>query len=206
MRKIFILSALIIFCISGISEAAARFVTFPALGECTGTSVRYRATPDTNAEILGKLNKPDRIIVLNSRTVGGQIWYEIEDPARSGTAWVFGKYIDPVYSEAGQKTEAYKIIVDILQKFGINKEKGKAYDGPGVRVRYRDNYLSFVEASRSGTSFKNISIGDSSEKVKKILGSPSTESNDSFEYRIEGNTLLTFYFEDGKITQMLFEG
>ena len=38
------------------SECAERFATFPALGRCTGTRVRYRDTPGTDGEIIRRLN------------------------------------------------------------------------------------------------------------------------------------------------------
>ena len=54
--KRLILVILIALLLVSFSEGAERFATFPALGRCTGTRVRYRDTPGTDGEIIRRLN------------------------------------------------------------------------------------------------------------------------------------------------------
>lgn len=95
MKKL--LAALLLVCIlSSGALAAARFRSFPAQGVCTGDYVRYRTDPDTDADVVGRLFKGDRVRVLSQTSVYGEIWYEIEDPEdEDNTVWVYGKYIRP---------------------------------------------------------------------------------------------------------------
>ena len=88
MRKIFI-SLVVVLALSAAAEAREKFVKFPALGVCSGTYVRYREDPDTESEILGRLNEPDRVIVLGQTSNNGQLWYEIENPKDDNTACLF---------------------------------------------------------------------------------------------------------------------
>ena len=204
MRKVLAV-LVVILAFSSVSEARERFVVFPGLGTCTGTYVRYRADTDTEAEIIGRLNTPDRVIVLGQTAIDGQIWYEIEDPRNDGTAFVFGKYIVPVYEESSQRTEAAKMIVNILQNYGITREKSDLYDGPEARRRYsEDNYLYEVDARKKGCSFGDISIGDDAESLEELLGEPESQTDTKWEYRVE-DTILTFWVEDGRITRMRYE-
>ena len=206
MRKVFV-SVIIVFLLASFIEARDKFVRFPALGYCVGTYVRYREAPDTDSEILGRLNKPDRVIIIGQSTIQGQLWYEIEDPDSDGTAFVFGKYIQPVYGEAEQKTTAYEVVVNILQNYGINKTKAKFYSGPKPRARYTDNYLSFLEVSKTGNAFDNISIGDDIDSLIDSMGAPDmNDGEEILEYNVNEDTVIRFILEDGKIIRMVFEG
>ena len=207
MRKLLIgLIALSLF--ASTSEAAkSKFTKFPALGYCTGTYVRYREDPDTDAEILGRLNTPDRIIVLGQTTNNGQLWYEIEDPESDETAFVFGKYIEPVYGKTEQDTRAYEVVVNILQNYGINKTKAKLYSDSKGKTQYTNNYLSFLEVSKKGNSFGDVSIGDSLEDLIDAMGDPDMNDEDEIiEYNVDEDTVLRFILEDEKIVRMVFEG
>ncbi|MBQ4469377.1 MAG: SH3 domain-containing protein [Synergistaceae bacterium] len=95
MKKLF--AAIILLCLlSSGAFAAAKFRDFPAQGVCTGDYVRYRTDPDTDADIVGRLFKGDRVTVLSQTSVYGEIWYEIEDPEdEDSTVWVYGDYIRP---------------------------------------------------------------------------------------------------------------
>ena len=96
MKKL--LAAIILLCLlSSGALAAAKFRDFPAQGVCTGNYVRYRTDPDTEADIVGRLFKGDRVTVLSQTSVYGEIWYEIEDPEEheDSTYWVYGEYIRP---------------------------------------------------------------------------------------------------------------
>ena len=204
MRKIFVTLVMLLICVTP-SCAAERFVKFPAIGVCTGTYVRYREDPDTESEILGRLNTPDRVIVLGRTSVGGDTWYEIEDPRGDRPAYVFGKYIVPVFSEKIQRSKTYALMVDILQNFGITRDRAEFYDGPKVKTRYTDDYLTFIDATRQGTMFGEISIGDDRDKVESILDDPEVDDEDMLDYRLDVETGVRFIFEDGKITRMVFE-
>ena len=210
MRKILIILVVILLLFSTTSSttyAREKFVKFPALGYCTGTYVRYREDPDTDSEILGRLNTPDRIIILGQTTNNSQLWYEIEEPDSDGTAFVYGKYIQPVYDEDGQRTPAYDVVVNILQNYGINKTKAKFYSGPKGKTRYTDNYLSFLEVSKKGNSFGDISIGNSLGDLIDNMGEPDLNDEDEIiEYNVDEDTTVRFILEDGVIVRMVFEG
>lgn len=200
--KIFTLILIMFSC--NVCDALERFVTFPAIGKCTGTYVRYRENPDTEANILGRLNKPQNVIVLSQTAINGEVWYEIEDPERDSTAWVFGKYIVPLFSEATQRSELYPIVVSVMQDYGINKTKAKLYSGSKVNTEYRNNNLAAVEVFRKGNAFADIKIGDNEEKLTDILGIPDRKDGIKCTY-IEGkDIILVFDVKNGKITRMLF--
>ncbi|MBR0257941.1 MAG: hypothetical protein IJQ58_09415, partial [Synergistaceae bacterium] len=80
MRKILAAVIISILCISSPAISSERFMSFPAIGVCTGTYVRYRDNPDTDGEIRGRLNAPERVIVFSQTVTDGDIWYEIGDP------------------------------------------------------------------------------------------------------------------------------
>ena len=206
MRKNFVVFIVLLLCLAAPSFAKERFVSFPGLGECNGTYVRYREDPNTEAEIIGRLNTHDRVIVLSQTAVEGEIWYEIEDPKSDRIAFVYGKYIEPVFMEQVQRGKSYSLMVEILQNYGITKEKAEEYyEGPRVKTRYTDGTLTYVEASRNGCSFGEISIGDDREKVEEVLGRPDDNKNDILEYEIDLDTFLSFYIEDGKVVKMTFD-
>lgn len=205
MRKIFALILLIFMCIiHEEAEASARFVAFPAIGTCTGTYVRYREDPDTESNILGRLHKPQNVIVLSQTASDGQVWYEIEDPESDSTAWVFGKYIVPLFSETTQRSELYPLLVNIMQNYGINKKKAELYSGPQVNTEYRNDNLAALEAFKKGNAFGDIHIGNDEEKLTDTLGIPDRKDGIKCTY-IEGQDIFfVFYVENGKITRMSF--
>ena len=56
-----------VLCVAVVASAwgeARIFAEYPTLGECTGDNVRIRSEPNTNSEIVGRLNEYDKIIVL----------------------------------------------------------------------------------------------------------------------------------------------
>ena len=206
MRKF--LAILIAFIFGTISPifSAERFMTFPALGKCNGTYVRYRDNPDTEGEILGRLNKPERVIVLGQTANDGEIWYEIEDPHTDGTAFVFGKYIEPVYGETTQQGEAYRMMVGIIQAYGITPERAKLYNGPKVQAEYKEGFFPVkFEARNEGCTFGDVRIGDDTERLREFLGEPDTMSASEWEYRVENDTILLFELNDRRIVSMIYE-
>ena len=210
MRKLSALTALILMMMllsSGACSAKERFVTFPALGMCNGTYVRYRDNPDTEGEILGRLNFPERVIVLGSTATDGQVWYEIEDPHSDNTAFVFGKYVEPVYNETLQQSEPYKMLVNIIQTYGITREKAEFYDGAKADTSYKGaDGLVRVRARHKGCNFGDVKIGDDTERLREVLGDPDVENDNGAEwvYKVD-DVSLSFLFDDGKIYEMVYE-
>lgn len=207
MRKIFALIILILACSSSYASDKNkydRFVTFPAIGTCTGTHVRYRKKPDTKSKILGRINSPQNVIVLSQKKSKNELWYEIENPERDSRAWVSGKYIVPLFSETTQNSELYPIAVSIMQTYGINPVKAKLNSGHNAETEYRHDNLVCVEASKKGNSFGGIKIGDSEKKLNDTLGIPDRKQGNRCEY-IEGEDFrIVFFAENGKIYRMMF--
>ena len=184
--------------------ALERFVNFPSIGQCTGTYVRYRSDPDTESEILGRLNAPERVVVLGQTAVDGEVWYEIGNPHSQDSAFVFGKYIKPLFDETDQQSAFYKLFYDILITYGPTKEHDD-YDGPEVRRKYDEaGNLIRVDARNKDCAFGNIKIGDDVSKLEEILGSPDGDEEDQWIYELD-NVSITFKFDDGKINRMIYE-
>ncbi|MBQ9419117.1 MAG: SH3 domain-containing protein [Synergistaceae bacterium] len=208
MKKLLLMS--VVFMLMGVlccesAFAGERFVTFPGVGVCTGTYVRYREDPDTESEILGRLNTPDRVVVLSQVAVDGDVWYEIEDPNGDRPAYVFGKYVVPVFGEKLQRTKTYSLIVNILQDYGATKGRAEFYNGPKVKTRYTENNLSFIDATRKGTAFGEIKVGDSRNTIEHFLEDPDIDDEDMLEYRLDFDTCVRFILEDDEIVRMVFE-
>ncbi|MBQ7593177.1 MAG: SH3 domain-containing protein [Synergistaceae bacterium] len=205
-QKFRLLVMLVSFIFASFSQAQARekFVTFPAIGQCTGTYVRYRSDPDTESEIVGRLNAPERVVVFGQTAVDGEVWYEIGDPHGQDSAFVFGKYIKPLFNETSQQSPVHKLIFDILMSYGLTEEHDD-YDGPNVRRKYdKAGNLVKIEAWREGCTFGDISIGDEVNKIEEVLGSPDSWDEEEWEYEIE-DFEITFHLKNGKITRMIYE-
>ena len=205
MRKVFAVLVMIL-AFASICQAGEKFVEFPALGRCTGSSVRFRSDPGTESEILGRLNAPERVVVLSQTAVDGQVWYEIEDPRTDKKGFVSGSYIEPAFDETSQRMDSVKMIVKIVQAYGISPEKAKLYSGPAVKMDFNhNNFLAEVYADAKGCAFGEIHIGDEPAKLEKVLGSPDVKTASEWEYRVGINTILSFRFRDGKITRMMYK-
>lgn len=207
------ISFAVLICIMAVSSAFGEskiFVEYPTLGECTGNNVRIRSNPNTNAEIIGKLNEYDTIIVLRKVTSKNGVWYEVDNPKGEGEAYVFGKYLVPAYKQKFQRSQGAKILTDMRLTYGstfekmqeLSDEPGKLTrrDNDGVpfvivdwedyRVFYRESedgvmgYLKSMEIKSGNKSFGNIHIGDSTEKLRRELGKPKKESSTLWEYEI----------------------
>ena len=206
MHKILAVFAAFMLLTTSPALSSERFMSFPALGKCNGTYVRYRDNPDTEGEILGRLNKPERVIVLGQTAIDGEIWYEIEDPRAEGTAFVFGKYIEPVYTETTQQGEAYRMVLGIIQAYGITPERAELYYGPRVRADYREGLgLVRLEARNEGCAFGDVRIADDAERLREILGEPDSMNESEWEYRVETDSVLVFRIDDGRISSMIYE-
>ena len=116
MRKIF--TAIIMFMLTAVpAMPAERFVAFPTIGVCTGSYVRYRSEPNTDADIWGRLQAGERVIVDSLTAVDGEIWYEILPKNAQDSAFVFGKYLVPYYDEEIQQSSVGKMIIKVLQTY-----------------------------------------------------------------------------------------
>lgn len=192
--------------LSAPSFAAAKFVSSPSLGVCTGDYVRYREDSDTNAEIVGRLNTSDKVIVYNHVKSNGEVWHEIDDPRGSGLAYVFGKYVVPAFSENVQKGKPYELMIEVLQVYGLTRERGKLYEGPKARVKYDDKgYLTYLEVERQGCAFGDIKIGDDRAKVKEVLNDPDSIRGNILVYEVDDDTEFNFILEDGQVAKMSFK-
>ena len=213
MRRLVAAVIMLVLSSSGVF-AGERFVEFPALGVCTGDYVRYRARPDTNADIWGRLHTGEKVIVEGQKRVNGEIWYEIFPKDAQDTAFVFGKYLVPCYDEEVQKSPAGKLIVQVLQTYAPYKDNDYwgEYDGefdyPEVKRSYdKQGWLIKVEAWQPSKDFGfgEIRIGDSTSKLTRILGEPDTKSSSEWEYEAGDFAIFVFRVRDGKITRMIYE-
>ena len=208
MRKILAVAvAFVVMCVP-VCEAATRFVTFPTVGVCTGSSVRYRARPDTKSDIWGRLNVGEKVIVDGKTSVNGETWYKILPKDMQDSAFVFGKYLVPYYDEEIQQSPIGKMIIEILLTYAPYLENDY-YDednSPEVKRFYGDDHwLHKVEAWNPGSNFGEIEIGDNIDKLTEILGEPDSESNSELRYIAGEFGAITFKVKNGKITRMIFD-
>ena len=214
MKRI-ILAVLIALLLVSFAEGAGKFAAFPTIGICTGDSVRYRAKPDTNAEIWGSLSKNMKVVVESQKVVDGETWYEISPKDAQDTAYVYGEYLVPYFDEEAQKSPVNKMVIDILQVYSPYEDNDyyTEYGGEEVKRTYdKSGWLVRVEAWKKGCSFgndgqdesKNITIGDDVSKLAKLFGEPDNKSDSECEYTA-GTSSLTFKIENGKITRMIYE-
>ncbi|MBQ9565315.1 MAG: SH3 domain-containing protein [Synergistaceae bacterium] len=204
--------------------------TYPDTGFCVGSSVRLREDPDTESEIVGRLNEGSMVIVLGETSVDGEKWYSVDNPVQEGTAWVFGKYID-TYKGYEIGTPVYNTYIQILLNFGVNPEKAKVLLGdpdreleddpfvdpanrkmhldileyPDLQLQYREKRLSRVEVWKSGLAFGGIQVGDPVSKLNDALGEPVIGENGTWRYEGDPRTVLLFEVENDEITRMTWE-
>ena len=206
MRKI--LAVVVILAVCSVCEAEGGFVDFPTVGMCTGDYVRYRAKPNTNAEIRGRMYTGEKVIVDGMTSVNGETWYEILPPNAQDSAFISGKYMTPYYDEDMQKSPAGRLIVEVLQTYAPREDYdyyNEYDDSPEVKRKYRDGWLARVEAWNPGSYFGEIEIGDRVSKLNQILGEPDSSSKSQYRYSAGDYATFTFKIEDGKITRMIYE-
>ena len=195
--------------------------TYPDTGICVGDSVRLRENPDTESEIVGRLNKGDWIITLEETSVDGQKWYAVDHPTQEGTAWVSARYIE-TYKGYEIGTPAYNMVIRIMMNFGLRPEKARALLGDpdreledegdkkileygDCRIVYVEGRLRSVEVFERGLTFGSLKVGDSESKLTKALGDPTEKARGDWCYEIDPNGRLTFTVDNGKIVHMLWE-
>ena len=225
MRK-FALALVIMLALSG-NSATASDVIYPALGICTGNSVRLRESPGTDSEIVGKVNESDRLILLGERKFRGDLWYAVDNPQDEGTAWIIARYVD-IASEDGERTPAVDIAISVRMNFGVRPEKAKILLGKprqnkrgkfffesanqdlseetltykGCELRYVENNLRHVEVTDSGWRFDEFKIGDPQDKLISDIGDPSDKAGNVWIYQITPIEAIEFTVKDGKIIKM----
>ncbi|MCR4819002.1 MAG: SH3 domain-containing protein [Fretibacterium sp.] len=203
-------------------EAAGEWKdSYPDTGICVGNSVRLRENPDTESEILGRLNKGDRIITLEETSVDGQKWYEVDHPTREGTAWVSARYIE-TYKGYEIGTPAYNMTIQIIMAFGITAEKARVLLGDpdqeltdegdkrileysDCRIAYVKGRLQSVEVFERTLGFGSLKVGDSMSKLTNVLGDPAEAAEGNWCYEVDPGGRLTFTEDNGKIARMLWE-
>ncbi len=202
MRKILAVLAVIL-AVCPVCEAKGRFVALPAIGMCTGDNVRYRAQPNTKAEIRGRLNTGEKVIVKSRISVKGQIWYEISPYDTQDIAFISGKYLTPCYDEDVQRSPAGKLVPAIHMEYYYYDDFNE--DGPEIKCTYRDEWLVRVEIWDTENSFGNVKVGDNVSKLNQYLGKPDSSSRSEYRYSAGNYATFTFKIQDGKITRMIYE-
>ena len=214
MRKI--LAAIIVSILGSTIPAmcAEKFAAFPTVGVCTGSYVRYRAEPNTDADIWGRLSVGEKVIVDGLTAVDGEVWYEILPKNAQESAFVFGKYLVPYYDETTQQSAVGKMIINVLQTYCPNEDNDYwgEYDGefdyPEVKRSYnKQGWLVRVEAWNPSKDFGfgDIHIGDNVSKLREILGEPDNDRGTEWRYMAGNYAAFTFSVKDGKITRMIYE-
>ena len=228
-----ILIFILILCGAAHAKEIADFKTFPAMGSCTGNSVRIREQPNLNSEILARLNEFDKAIVLGSRVMGGKKWYEVELPRGEGTGWVAAEYLIPFYDDEFDGSEGLmNLLTRINQDFGITPDKARLlFTGDNVKfsvtnkskdkdsnytvtVMTHENYtaqyindnLNCAAVFKGRMKFGDIKIGDTPDKIIKILGKPTSQTKDNLTYLFdEGYSRLEFSLDaKGRVDTMMF--
>ncbi len=231
MRKIALsVLAVLLLCGCAWGDRIPDFSAFPTWGICTGDYVRMREDPDTKAEILEphRLNRDQRVIVLDKTMTNGDTWYEIDHPAEMGTAWVFGKYIQAAMEEEYQEDPMRQLLVKLNLTFGSSPEKARALFGKPVKqkresigsddditrvtmswrghdVEYLNGNLTGVSVTRGKTPFGDIRIGDSVDKLEESLGKPRDATDENWTYQPGEMDYITFRLEDGKVVEMGYQ-
>lgn len=120
--KIFAFIFLLIFCGTAYAE------NFPDLGECTGNNVRLREEPDTESEIVGKVNKGDVFVMLDAKKINGKKWYLIDHPTKKGSSWIFGKYVKKFHEVHYSKlTPTHILAMQLRLDYGMTPEKHASF-------------------------------------------------------------------------------
>jgi len=168
---------------------------FPDLGLCISDKVRLRASPGTDAKIVGQVNKNNTFVLLDVKEINGEKWYLIDHPAKKGNAWIFGKFVKKYYDlKDCDHTEAHKITMQLRLDYGITPDKTRALHGKPLEIlrdgygnfeglKYKnftlyygydeENELSRIELGYDGKvtgNFGPIKIGDDKTKLLKVLG------------------------------------
>ena len=231
MKKTFCAAAaalLLALCGSAFADRIPSFRAFPTRGVSTGSSVRLREEPNTDSEILGRLDLDQSVIVMGETSVDGQTWYEIDNPFDEGSAWVFGKYIRAVIEEEYQEDPLRQLLIKIEMTCGASPEKARAMfgkpakqkrevigsDGDIVRINmtwsghsaeYLNGSLTGASVTKGKTSFGDFRIGDDTDKLEDILGKPKDMSDESWNYQIGELSYVTFTLKNGKIVEMSYQ-
>ena len=231
MKRAFIFLAALALCLAGCAWAdpLPRFGDFPALGMCTGNDVRIRDEPGTGKEskVLGKVNEFDRFIVRGRTSLNGQMWYEVEHPRGKGTVWIFGDYVAPVFDAEEQDSLGARVLLALNRTFGVTPEKARVnlgkpkrdktekFGGGKIVLRdlawadhtagYLNGHLVHAGTSRGALPFEELRIGDPASELADALGEPTSQSDDSWEYRLDEMTILSFELKDGRVSGMNYQ-
>ena len=208
------------------ADPVPRFENFPTLGRCTGSGVRLREDPDTDSEILGKLNLDDTVVVLDKFITGGDTWYEVDHPTEPGSAFVFGKYLEAAYLENHQANPLHTLVMNLYLIFGITPEKAVKLSGKpkkqereiigedklervnmdwgNYRTEYVGGTLTSVSVEGGKKSFGAIKIGDSAEKVISAFGQPNSKEENNLMYQESEMVYINFELGNQKVKHMYY--
>ena len=209
------------------ADRAPVFETFPTLGGCTGNGVRLREDPNTDSEILGKLNAGETVVVLDKFITDGETWYEVDHPSEPGSAFVFGKYLEALYTENHQAAPLHKLVMNLYLTFGITPEKALKLSGKPksredkkigsdgferVRMEFDSFSLEYVAGTLTGVhvekgkkTFGEIKIGDSAEKVMGAFGTPTDRAENNLMYQESEMVYINFELQDQKVSRMSYQ-
>ena len=194
MKKFVALALFFLFLFS----SAASALQYPYIGMSKGDGVRLRADPGKKGNIIGKVNKGDVFVVMGEIFVDGQKWLEIDHPTKKGTAFISAQFVKPEYEgNENIDTAGCKMSAEIQMAFGITQDKALAIhgrpkdfaDGPGTsvliykgfQVEFLDDRLQRVEVKSGLMPFGDICLGDSQEKLLRVLGNEIEDPDENFE-------------------------
>ena len=210
------------------ADSPPNFKTFPTLGRCTGNNVRLREDPDTGSKILGKLNEGNCVVVLNKLITEGNIWYEVDNPAKKGRAFVFGKYLEAVYEESYQSNRFRQFLMNLYLTYGMTPEKAVELWGKPQRrkrevissekiefvtlewnthrLEYWDKELVSIGVSKGSSPFGKVRIGDSVEKLEHNFGMPLEKHENDFIYADQSGDAseITLNTKNNKVSGMYY--
>ncbi|MBR2208514.1 MAG: SH3 domain-containing protein [Synergistaceae bacterium] len=231
-KFIFALSiCVLIFIFNSLSAVLAdpvpKFQSFPTLGRCTGNSVRLREDPSTESEILGRLNTGDCAVVLDKFVTDGNTWYEVDNPFDEGSAFMFGKYLEPVYLEEHQVNPLHKLIMNLYLTFGITPEKAEKLSGKpksknrevigadsferinmdygNFSLEYLANSLTSVRVQKGKKPFGDIKIGSDASELIEVFGEPNQKDENLYSYQDGEMTFITFELKNQKVSSMGYQ-
>ena len=212
------------------ADPMERFVTFPTLGIVSGNDVRLRDHPGVqDTKIIGKVQNFNLLVVLAETSLAGDAWYEVEHPAKAGTAWISGRYLMPCAPEDQQDSPWTRFMTNMNQAFGITPTKARALfgtpekedgetlsseDGPIVKdfLEWKEHsagYLngSLVELNATATSkpFKALRLGATADEAVEALGKPESRSDSELTWRHGDMEVLTLSVEGGRLISVNYQ-
>lgn len=198
---------------------------YPVLSQCTGEGVRLREDPSTEAKIVGKVDY-ETLYAVGETSVEGEVWYEVLHPTQTGTAWIYGKFLDVNYFK--NITPAQRLTWKIALTFGCNEARARSLFGrpqkekrtmtfiegageklpdvtltyPTHTAQYVDDILKNVTVAKGTMPFGPFRIGDPASGLADLMGEPGDTSEGQWSYELGPVEYLTFKVKDDRIAAM----